>query len=346
MKAAVYEVFRQPLRIQEVPDPVPGEDAVVARVKACGICRSDWHGWMGHDPDVRVPHVPGHEVAGVVEEVGKNVSKWRKGDRVTVPFVCGCGKCPQCASGNHQVCDHQSQPGFTHWGAFAEYVVIQRADINLVRLPQEIDFVTAAVLGCRFMTSFRAIVAQGRVLPGQWVAIHGCGGVGLSAVMIASAMGAQVIGVDINERTLGLARSLGAAVTLNANKEADIPKAIQDISEGGAHVSMDALGSAVTCRNSILCLRKRGRHVQVGLMVGDHRDPSLPMGFVIGRELELLGSHGMQAHRYPEMLQMIISGKLKPQLLTGKTVTLAESMKELESMGSFVGTGITVIDRF
>jgi alcohol dehydrogenase len=346
MKAAVYEVFRQALRIQNVPDPVPGEDAVVVRVKACGICRSDWHGWMGHDPDVRVPHVPGHEVAGVVEEVGKNVSRWRKGDRVTVPFVCGCGKCPQCASGNQQVCDHQSQPGFTHWGAFAEYVVIQRADINLVRLPQEIDFVTAAVLGCRFMTSFRAIVAQGRVLPGQWVAIHGCGGVGLSAVMIASAMGAQVIGVDINERTLGLARSLGAAVTLNANKEADIPKAIQDISEGGAHVSMDALGSAVTCRNSILCLRKRGRHVQVGLMVGDHRDPSLPMGFVIGRELELLGSHGMQAHRYPEMLQMIISGKLKPQLLTGKTVTLEESMKELESMGNFGGTGITVIDRF
>jgi len=224
---------------------------------------------------VRVPHVPGHELAGVVEEAGKNVSRWRKGDRVTVPFVCGCGKCPQCASGNHQVCDHQFQPGFTHWGALAEYVVIQRADINLVRLPQEIDFVTAVVLGCRFMTSFRAIVAQGRVLPRQWVAIHGCGGVGLSAVMIASALGAHVIGVDINERTLGLARSLGAAVTLNANKEADIAKAIQDIPGGGAHVSMDALGSAVTCRNSILCLRKRGRHVQVGLMVGDHRDRSL-----------------------------------------------------------------------
>ena len=135
MKAAVYEVFRQALRIQNVPDPVPGEDAVVVRVKACGICRSDWHGWMGHDPDVRVPHVPGHELAGVVEEVGKNVSRWRKGDSVTVPFVCGCGKCPQCASGNHQVCDHQSQPGFTHWGAFAEYVVIQRADINPVTAP-------------------------------------------------------------------------------------------------------------------------------------------------------------------------------------------------------------------
>jgi alcohol dehydrogenase len=281
-----------------------------------------------------------------VEEVGKNVSLWSRGDRVTVPFVCGCGKCPQCAAGNHQVCDHQFQPGFTHWGAFAEYVAIERADINLVRLPQEIDFMTAAVLGCRFMTSFRAILAQGRVLPGQWVAIHGCGGVGLSAVMIAGAMGAQVMGVDINDNTLRLARTLGAAVTLNASKEEDIPKAIQAISGGGAHVSIDALGSAVTCRNSILCLRKRGRHVQVGLMVGDHSDPSLPMGPVIGRELELLGSHGMQAHRYPEMLQMIVSGKLRPELLLGKTVTLEASMKELENMGNFGATGITVIDRF
>lgn len=346
MKAALYEAFGQPLRIQSVPDPAPVDDAVVVRVKACGICRSDWHGWMGHDPDVRVPHVPGHELAGVVEDVGKNVSRWTRGDRVTVPFVCGCGKCPQCASGNHQVCDHQFQPGFTHWGAFAEYVAIERADVNLVRLPQEVDFITAAVLGCRFMTSFRAIVAQGRVLPGQWVAVHGCGGVGLSAIMIAGAMGAQVIGVDINDRTLGLARTLGATVTLNASREKDVPKVIQDITDGGAHISMDALGSVATCRNSILCLRKRGKHVQVGLMVGEHSDPSLPMGPVIGRELELLGSHGMQAHCYPEMLRMIVSGKLRPALLLGGTVTLEESMRELENMGNFGSTGITVIDRF
>jgi alcohol dehydrogenase len=346
MKAAVYEAFGQALAIQNVPDPTPVDGAVVVRVEACGICRSDWHGWMGHDPDVRVPHVPGHELAGIVEEAGKNVSRWKRGDRVTVPFVCGCGKCPQCASGNHQVCDHQFQPGFTHWGAFAEYVAIERADTNLVGLPEGMGFVTAAVLGCRFMTSFRAIVAQGRVLPGQWVAVHGCGGVGLSAIMIAGALGAQVIGVDIHDRALGLAKKLGATVTLNAAKEKDIPKAIQDLSGGGAHVSIDALGSTATCRNSVLCLRKRGRHVQVGLMVGEHSDPPIPMGSVIGRELELLGSHGMQAHRYPEMLQMILAGKVKPELLLGKTVTLEESLRELESMGNFSSTGITVIDRF
>ncbi len=188
MKAVVYEAFEKPLTIQNVPDPVPGEHGVVIRVEANGICRSDWHGWMGHDPDIKLPHVPGHELAGVIEEVGKDVSRWRRGDRVTLPFVCGCGTCPQCVSGNHQICDRQCQPGFTHWGSFAQFVAIDRADINLVRLPDTLDFVTAASLGCRFITSFRAIVAQGKVSAGQWVAVHGCGGVGLSAIMIADAL--------------------------------------------------------------------------------------------------------------------------------------------------------------
>ena len=157
------------------------------RVKATGVCRSDWHGWVGHDKDITLPHVPGHELAGVVEAVGRDVRKWKRGDRVTVPFVCGCGECPQCQAGHQQVCDHQFQPGFTHWGSFAEFVSIHRADLNLVALPESLAFDTAASLGCRFATSFRAVVDQGRTSAGQWVAVHGCGGVGLSAVMIANA---------------------------------------------------------------------------------------------------------------------------------------------------------------
>ena len=191
---------------------------MVIEVKANGICRSDWHGWMGHDPDIHLPHVPGHELAGVIVEVGKNVQRWQTGDRVTLPFVCGCGTCPQCLSGNQQVCDHQFQPGFTHWGSFAQYVAIYYADDNLVRLPNEIDFVTAASLGCRFVTSFRGIVDQGKVSAGQWVAVHGCGGVGLSAIMIAAAVGAQVVAVDIDDAKLDFARSIGAAITINSKK--------------------------------------------------------------------------------------------------------------------------------
>lgn len=346
MKAAVYEKFASPLTIQNVPDPTPPEHGVVLRVKATGLCLSDWHGWMGHDPDIRLPHVPGHELAGIIEATGKGVTRWKVGDRVTLPFVCGCGTCPQCASGNHQICDHQFQPGFTHWGSFAEYVAIHYADVNLVHLPEEISSVTAASLGCRFVTSFRAIVEQGKVSAGQWVAVHGCGGVGLSAIMIASALGANVVAVDISDEKLAFARSIGAAVTVNATQTGDVVQAVRDLTEGGAHVSIDALGSAVTCFNSIANLRKHGKHVQVGLMVADYNHPAIPMDKVIANELEILGSHGMQAHRYPALLAMIRAGKLAPEKLIRKTITLEESVDDLVAMHDFKGIGITVIDRF
>jgi alcohol dehydrogenase len=347
MKAIVFEEFGNPLKVATVPDPTPNEDGVVIRVSASGICRSDWHGWLGHDPDItRLPHVPGHELSGTVEETGRNVSRWKTGDRVTVPFVAGCGTCPECLSGNHQVCDNQSQPGFTHWGSFAEYVSISYADTNLVGLPEEIDDVTAASLGCRVITSFRAIAAQGRVAPDQWVAVHGCGGVGLSAIMIAHALGAKVIGVDIDDDTLRLASALGAAVTINATKDADVVSKIREVTGRGAHVSLDALGSAVTCRNSILCLRKRGRHVQVGLLAGDDYRPQLPMDQVIARELEIFGSHGMQASKYDELLKMIVSGTLDPKKLVERTIPLEKAPEALEAMGRYEGKGITIIDRF
>lgn len=346
MKAAIYREFAKPLAIEGLPDPTPPRRGVVIGVRGTGLCRSDWHGWMGHDPDIRLPHVPGHELAGVVEAVGPEVEKWKSGDRVTVPFVCGCGACQQCVSGNHQVCDHQFQPGFTHWGSFAEYVAVDYADVNLVRLPDELDFVTAASLGCRFVTSFRAVVDQGRVSAGQWVAVHGCGGVGLSAIMIAHASGANVVAIDIDDEKLEFATGLGAAAAVNAAHVESVAEEIRSITNGGAHVSIDALGSSVTCLNSIAGLRKRGRHIQVGLMVGDHRSPALPMGRVIANELEIIGVHGMQAHRYPALLAMIEARKLKPEMLIGRTISLDESVSELPNMNSFKGTGITVIDRF
>ncbi|MFH1755100.1 MAG: zinc-dependent alcohol dehydrogenase family protein [Candidatus Latescibacterota bacterium] len=347
MRAVIYEDFRAKPRIATVPDPAPDDNGVVVRVRASGICRSDWHGWLGHDADIKTfPHVPGHELAGTVEAAGKNVTRWRPGDRVTVPFVSGCGTCPECRSGNHQVCDNQFQPGFTGWGSFAEYVALKYADINLVRLPAEIDFVTAASLGCRFITSYRAVTAQGQVTADQWVAVHGCGGVGLSAVMIAASLGALVIGVDIDDDVLRLAESAGAAITINANQVEDVVGAIHKVTGRGAHVSIDALGSQTTCADSILCLRKRGRHVQVGLLAGEDHQPRLPMEYVIARELEIVGSHGMQASKYDEMLALILSGKLDPRVMIGKTVSLEEAPGELEKMGGYGSVGITVIDRF
>jgi alcohol dehydrogenase len=265
---------------------------------------------------------------------------------VTLPFVCGCGVCPQCTSGNHQVCDNQFQPGFTHWGSFAEYVAIRHADINLVHLPDELTYESAASLGCRFATSYRAIVDQGQVTGGQWVAVHGCGGVGLSAIMIAHAYGARVIAIDITEDKLEFARTIGAVATINATKTKDVVDNVLEITQGGAHVSIDALGSPTTCFNSIANLRKRGKHVQIGLMVGDHQHPTIPMDKVVAHELEIFGSHGMQAFRYAEMLNMIRSGALSPDKLVGKTINLEESLDELMNMNNFEGTGVIVINEF
>ncbi len=346
MKAVLFEAFSEVPKLTDVPDPTPVDDGVVVKVAATGVCRSDWHGWVGHDKDIELPHVPGHELAGTISAIGKDVKNWSVGDRVTVPFVGGCGHCPQCSAGHQQVCDNQFQPGFTHWGSFAEYVSLHHADLNLVALPDTIDFATAASLGCRFITSFRAVVDQGRLKAGEWIAVHGCGGVGLSAIMIAHALGAQVVAVDIDEEKLALARKLGASVLINASTTGSVSDMIHDATSGGAHVSIDALGHQQTCYNSILSLRKRGKHIQVGLMHGDHSDPAVPMGKVIADELEILGSHGMQTHRYGAMMTMIQSGKLEPELLVGKKISLQQSIDALVNMDKFQGVGTTVITEF
>ena len=346
MRAVYYEQFRSAPRIENVPTPAPAPDGVVVEVQASGLCRSDWHGWMGHDADIRLPHVPGHELAGTIVAVGAQVTRWREGDRVTVPFVAGCGRCIECASGNQQVCESQFQPGFTAWGSFAQYVALERADINLVRLPDELTFVTAASLGCRFATSFRAVVDLARVQAGEWIAIHGCGGVGLSALMIANAIGANVVAIDIAADKLQFAAAIGAAVTIDASGGTDVVEAVRDVTRGGAHVSIDALGHSTTCFTSIACLRRLGRHVQIGLMLDEHAQPRIPMGRVLAYELQVLGSHGMQAYRYDALLRMIESGTLAPEKLIGRSITLEEAPAALTTMDQVSPAGITVITSF
>ncbi|MGE0213734.1 MAG: zinc-dependent alcohol dehydrogenase family protein [Parvibaculaceae bacterium] len=345
MKAMQYDAFGEVPAIRTLPDPSPTDDGVVIKVKATGLCRSDWHGWIGHEPGMRLPHVPGHEFAGTVAAVGRNVRRHKVGERVTVPFAVGCGRCGECASGNQQVCAHQFQPGFTHWGSFAELIAVDFADHNLVPLPNDMSFATAASLGCRFATSFRAVVDQGRTRGGEWVAVHGCGGVGLSAIMIATALGANVVAVDIADDKLAFAREMGAAHTIDG-RQGDVAAAVREITGGGAHVSIDALGHGTTCVNSIRSLRRRGRHVQVGLMLADQASPAIPMGDVLAHELEIYGSHGMQAWRYDAMLAMIGAGKLHPEKLIRSEISLAEAVPALVSMDKASSLGISVITRF
>jgi alcohol dehydrogenase len=342
MRAVVIDAVRGRPEVRDVAEPTAPPDGVVVRVEATGLCRSDWHAWAGHD-DIALPHVPGHELAGVVVAVGAGVHRWSTGDRVTVPFVCGCGRCEWCRSGNAQVCPDQQQPGFTHWGSFAEYVALHGADTNLVAVPEHVDLATAAALGCRFATAYRALADRARLAEGEWVTVVGAGGVGLSAVMIARALGGRVIAVDRNPEALALARELGAEHTLRADGS-DVPAAVAALTGGGGHVAVDAVGSEQTCADAVLSLRRRGRHVQIGLLPPVEGHPRVPMARVIGWELDLLGSHGMAAVDYPDMMALIEQGRLRPQRLVARTIGLEEAAALLPGFDRATAAGMTMVD--
>jgi alcohol dehydrogenase len=347
MRAVVMDRIGGPLEVREVPDPVPPAGGVVVEVRATGLCRSDWHAWAGHD-EITLPHVPGHELAGTVAAVGAGVTRWSAGDRVTVPFVEGCGECEWCRAGDAQVCPRQQQPGFTHWGSFAEYVALHAADTNLVAVPDAVPFEAAAALGCRFATAYRALLWRARLVAGEWLTVVGAGGVGLSAVAIAKFLGARVIAVDRNAGALEVAAALGADHVLRSGAvpgdASGVPDRVREITGGGSHVAVDAVGSEETAAESILSLRRRGRHVQVGLLPQAAGRPRLPMERVIGWELDLFGSHGMAAADYPGMLALIERGDLRPQDLIERVISLDEAAAILPAFDQAPVAGMTIID--
>ncbi|PSP81385.1 alcohol dehydrogenase [Halobacteriales archaeon QS_1_68_20] len=361
MRAAVLESYGEPLAIREVDDPSPSPHGAVIEVEACGICRSDWHAWMGHGEwnDDRVPEgqVLGHEPAGRVVDVGEHVETLDPGDRVVVPFNLGDGTCPQCRTGHGNVCEAGWALGFESAapGAFAERVHVPRVEYNAVPLPDGVSAVETAALGCRYATAFHALAHRADVAAGDRVAVHGCGGLGLAAVEIASARGADVVAVDVRERPLELAVDLGAGATVNANERADVPAAVREAvgddpdsgPAGGVHVSVDALGRAETCHNSVRSLRARGSHVQVGLTTDEERgEISLPTDYVARWDLSVLGSRGMPPARYDELLRMVDAGTLSPGRLVTREVTLGEVSDRLDAMTDYGTEAVEVVTEF
>ena len=326
MKALVLEAV-QKLSILNLPDPKPSKGDIIVRVEANGVCRSDWHAWIGDIPR-NYPIVLGHEMAGVVEEVASGVVRFKKGDRVVVPFSGSDGSCQHCMAGNAHLCDSMTAPGRNYNGGYARFVCVPAADRNVVRLPDEVSFRDGAALGCRFMTSFHGIVDRAKVEAGEWVAVFGCGGIGLSAVNIATALGARVIGIDLNPANLELARSMGAEAVVDA-RATDPVEAVMEITKGGAHVSVDALGIAATCVNGIRSLRKGGRHLQVGITTKKEAGYiSVPIDLMVYRELSIVGTLGMSPHRYGSMMPLVASGRLSP----GKMVTGEIGLSEVEGI--------------
>ncbi|MEZ0164850.1 zinc-binding dehydrogenase [Kineococcus sp. LSe6-4] len=340
MRAVLVTEFGAPAHLAEVPDPTPAPHGVVVAVEATGVCRSDWHAWQGHDDDVVLPHVPGHELAGTVAAVGDDVRNWHVGDRVTTPFVTACGTCPECAAGAQQVCRSQTQPGFTGWGSFADLVALDHADVNLVALPEGFPAASAAALGCRVATAFRAVTDVGAVRAGEFVAVHGAGGVGLSAVAVAAAAGARVVAVDPSPAARDLALAFGAEHAVAADGAVE---AVRELTDGGAHVSLDAVGLPATCEGSVRSLRRRGRHVQVGLLPAAAGKPSVPMDLVIAHELQVLGSHGMAAHDYPRLLALVAAGRFPLAQLVTRDLPLEAGPRALAEVGAATTAGITVL---
>jgi alcohol dehydrogenase len=353
MRAAILERYGEPLVIRDVDPPGPDAEGVVVRAEACGICRSDWHAWQGHgewaDDQVPLGHVLGHEPAGTVVEVGERVETLRAGDRVAIPFNLGDGTCPQCRRGRGNLCANDTALGFHEDapGAFAEQVHVPHADHNAVPLPEGVSTTEAAVLGCRFVTAFHALAHRAEVTGGDWVAVHGCGGLGLSAVHVADALGGTVVAVDLDDDALSLATDLGAVETIRADETDDVPRAVRDQTDGGADVSVDALGIAETCRNSVASLGPRGRHVQVGLTTDKERgEVPLPTDVMVGNEITFLGSRGMPPSRYDELFEMIERGHLEPARLVTREVVLSDVSDRLAAMTDFGTVGVEVVTSF
>ena len=340
MRAAVYERFEGQIDVVDVPDPSPRPDEAVVEVTAVGLCRSDYHGWHGTDPDIVCPHVGGHEFVGRVVAVGNAVQRVRMGDRIMVPFVCGCGECEPCRRGHHQVCRRQEQPGFTRWGAFAQYTTIPFADVNAVHVPEAVSDEAAALVGCRVSTAYRGVIEQGRLAAGEVLVVHGCGGVGLAAVAFGHALGARVVAVDVSADALALARAVGADDLLDASGVAAVDEAIHELT-GGAHVSVECLGHAVTATNSVRCLRPLGRHVQIGLFPSPTAD--FPISRVIRDELEVLGVHGLSASRIPQVLAMVADGRIDPTAVVRQRLTIDDIPAALPAMGRFASPGVSLV---
>lgn len=348
MRAIVFDQFSVRPQLLDIDAPTAPDAGVVIDVEATGVCRSDHHAWSGHDSTITLPHVPGHELVGRIASAGVAVTDFRVGQRVTVPFVCGCGRCRWCVSGNAQVCPDQTQPGFTHFGSWADQVVIHNADANLVAVPEDLPAAAVVGLGCRFATAFHGLRVRARLAAGETVAVFGCGGVGLSAIMIAHALGAKVVAVDVSDAALASAREFGADRTVNAHDHgptqlsAEVVAQFHDQCPDGVDVTVDALGRADTIRAAIGALAPLGRHVQIGLLPDE---PVVDVPRVIALELSVLGSHGMAAADYPELVDLVVSGRLRPQDLVTNVIGLDEAPAAMEAMNTPAGAaGMIIID--
>lgn len=279
----------------------------------------------------------GHEYCGTVVEAGPN-AKYKMGDRLIAPFIFGCGNCPECSIGVSNACENAIVPGFGAPGAYAEYVAVP-FDHNLVHLPDTLTPALAAGLRCRVTTAWHALTDRANVRAGEWVAIHGTGGIGLSALLLAKMLGARVIVVDIVEEKLEHAKQLGADAAVDA------AEAIREITGGGTQLSLEALGIEKTTNASVECLATLGRHVHVGLPAGTGR-MEINMRAIYSKQLAFFGTRGMPSWKYPSLLGMIERGEVDLSPMVAREIPLSVASAELRAMNGPTSPSTAVITDF
>ena len=355
MDAVVFQGVGEPLELREVDRPDCGPDEAIVETEACGICRSDWHAWQGDWDWIGLVPRPGlifgHEPVGRVVEVGDNVTRFDEGDRVTNPFNLSDGTCPYCRAGKANICESSIPMGFVGFqkGAFAEEYSVRNADQNLIEVPDDVAAEKIAGLGCRFATAFHGVTKRVDVGPGDWVAVHGCGGVGMSAIHTVNALGGNVIAIDIVEEKLDKAKELGASEGINSQNVKDVPQAVKSITDGsrGVEVSVEALGISETIQNSVNSLAPGGQHLQVGMTTSEESGQvELPIDFMVQNEREFYGTYGMPPHEYDEIFRMMRSGKIEPGRIVSETCSLGDVPNVMERLGEYDTMGIPVCSEF
>lgn len=345
MKAMVLEGVEN-YNLREVPKPECQPHGILLKVMANGVCRSDWHKWHGHYSR-KYPMILGHEMCGIVEEVGELVTRFKVGDRVMIPVSGSDGTCDMCKAGHGNLCESYLVPGIGYNGGFAEYVAVPYADRNAEYLPSNLSFEEGAILSCRYITGFKGVVEAGKVKIGEWVAVYGCGGVGLASVATASKMGAFVIAVDVKDAALDIAKELGADYVVNASN-ADPVEEIKRITGGrGVDVAVEALGNKQVVRQCFDSLAQLGRLVQLGVtQLGPDGDASLPINAMVQGENQIIGSLSSPIQGFKPMLELVAAGKLDVKPLLTETCCLSEVESIFRRMDQNDVTGAVVCNDF
>lgn len=340
MKAARFYKPNEPLKIEEVPIPVLGPNEVLVEVKATGLCGSDVHIMEGETFTGFTPITLGHESAGVIAEIGEQVSGWKPGDRVCIDCVTTCGCCYNCLRGRDSICLSRKLIGIHLDGALAKYVKVSPR--NLVQLPESIPFEQGAILTDAVATPYHAITKRAKFSIGETIAVFGLGGLGVHALQISKLMGAGlVIGVDVEESILARAITFGADVVVNSREE-DSVKRIKDLTGGcGVDVALECVGKNLTVSQCVESVRVGGRIVILGL--GPNSIHIRPITAFVRGEIELIGSSAFELKEVQQIVQLVASGRLDLSRSVTRRISLEEVNQGIDDLKTKRGNPIRIL---